>query len=86
MSNFFPLEVVCRGNETQLQVSRNLNYALNSALDIAVSYLFEQGCHQLCPGAKGGGQGKSRISILSVCLHRWQNNMCLIAMSETEEN
>ena len=25
MSNFQPLEVVCRGSETQLQVSGNLN-------------------------------------------------------------
>ena len=28
MSNFHPLEVVCRGSETQLQVGENLNYLI----------------------------------------------------------
>ena len=26
MSNFHPLQVVCRGSETQLEVGKNLNY------------------------------------------------------------
>ena len=28
MGNFQPLEVVCRGSETQLQVGENLNYSI----------------------------------------------------------
>ena len=28
MSNFYPLEVVGRGSETQLQVGQNLNYLM----------------------------------------------------------
>ena len=31
MSNFHPLEVVCRGSETQLQVGENLNMITNRA-------------------------------------------------------
>ena len=36
LSNFYPLEVVARGSETQLQVGKNLNYKL-SALNVKES-------------------------------------------------
>ena len=34
LSNFHPLEVVCRGSETQLQVGENLNNLIFSASSV----------------------------------------------------